>query len=86
MWTKKVDRMLLILTVLHELYQNNGIPEVRRARLKELCDDRLNQETDGLQDSFGGGSFEWCLKNLEEQGLLGRVRKKKRRKLSLFRT
>jgi hypothetical protein len=67
---------LLILTVLHELYQNNGIPEVRRARLKELCDDRLNQETDGLQDSFGGGSFEWCLKKLEKLGLCRAVQKK----------
>ena len=38
----------------------------------------LNQETNGANESYGGSSFEWCLKNLEKQGLLGRVHKKKK--------
>jgi hypothetical protein len=75
MWTKRVDKKMLILMVLHELHQNSPISEIRRARLRELCDDRLNQETDGLQDSFGGGSFEWCLKQLEKLGLFRVVQK-----------
>jgi hypothetical protein len=41
--------------------------------LKELCDDRLNQETNGTQESYGSGSFERCLTKLENQKLLERV-------------
>jgi hypothetical protein len=74
-WTKEIDRKLLILHVSYEFYQKNHLVEIRRARLRELCDDRLNQETDGLQDSFGGGSFEWCLKELEKLGLFRVVQK-----------
>lgn len=66
---------MLVLRVFRELYQNNRISEVRRATLKESCDDRLFQETNGRHEVFGGASFEWCLDKLEKQGLLTRVRK-----------
>jgi hypothetical protein len=75
MWTKKIDRKNLVLRVLRELYQNNQTSEIRRANLKNSCDDRLNQETNGRHEVFGGASFEWCLDKLEKQGLLTRVRK-----------
>ena len=64
-------------------YQNNHIIEIRRARLRELSDDRLNQETNGFHDSFGGGSFERSLKDLEKQGSLDAFMLKKM-KQSLF--
>jgi hypothetical protein len=60
---------------LRKLYQNNRTSEIRRATLKELSDDRLDQETRHRHETFGGGSFEWCLDKLKEQGLLKRVRK-----------
>jgi hypothetical protein len=69
---------MLILRVLYELYQKNPTSEIKRARLKEACDDRINLETYGTHESYGGGSFEWCLKNLENQGLLECVHKKKK--------
>jgi hypothetical protein len=78
MWTKKVDRKMLILRVLYELYQNNPTSEIKRAKLKEECDDRINLETNGAHEVYGGGSFEWCLKDLENKGLLERVHKKKK--------
>jgi hypothetical protein len=77
-WTKEVDRKILMLRVLYELYQNNPTLEVRRARLKEACDDRLCQETKSTHESYGGGSFEWCLRDLERRGLLRCVHKKKK--------
>jgi hypothetical protein len=67
-----------MLKILHELYENNQTSEVKRARLKEACDDRLNQETAGAHESYGGGSFECCLKDLEKQGLLRCVHSKKK--------
>ena len=69
---------MLILRVLYEFYQNNSTSEIKRARLKEACDDRINLETNGAHESYGGGSFEWCLKDLEKKGLLERVHKKKK--------
>jgi hypothetical protein len=69
---------MLMLRVLYELFQNNPTSEVKRARLKEACDDRLNQVTNGVHESYGGGSFEWCLKDLEKLELLRRVHKKKK--------
>ena len=77
MWTKKVDRKILILRVLYGLYQKNSTSEIKRARLKEVCDDRINLETNGAHESYGG-SFEWCLKDLEDKGLLERVHKKRK--------
>jgi len=38
--------------------------------LRELCDDRLNKETNGEHESYGGGSFQWWLTKLEERGFL----------------
>lgn len=78
MWTKKVDRNLLILRVLYEFYLNNLTVEIRRARLRELSDDKLNQETSGLHDSYGGGSFERCLRDLENQGYLTCIHSRKK--------
>jgi hypothetical protein len=77
-WTKEIDRKLLVLRVLRELYQNNRTSEIRRATLKELCDDRLDQETRHRHETFGGGSFEWCLNKLEEQRLFTRVHKSRK--------
>ena len=34
------------------------------------CDDRLNKETNGAHESYGGGSFQWWLTKLEERGFL----------------
>jgi hypothetical protein len=69
---------MLILRALYELYQNNSTSEIKRARLKEACDDKINLEINGAHEVYGGGSFEWCLKDLENKGLLERVHKKKK--------
>src|SRR4026208_1907995 len=69
MWTKNTDKRLLILQVLYDLYQKNNITEIRRVKLKELCDNKLNEETEGEQDDYGG-SFQRYLKELEDKGML----------------
>jgi hypothetical protein len=83
-WTKEIDRNLLILHVLYEFYQKNDLVEIRRARLRELCDDRLNEETNGDHDSYGGGSFEGCIKELERQGFFRCIHRKKNETIIIF--
>jgi hypothetical protein len=68
-WTKIFDKLLLILQVVYEFYKQNNITEIRRARLKELCNDKLNERTGGQEDDYGG-SFQRYLKELEGEGLL----------------
>ena len=74
MWTKNIDKNLIILQVLYELYQKNNIDEIRRAELKEYCDNRLYELTSGEQVEYGG-SFERCLNSLEELGALKCIKK-----------
>jgi hypothetical protein len=83
-WTKEIDRNLLILHVLYEFYQKNDLVEIRRARLRELCDDRLNEETNGDNDSYGGGSFAWCIKELKRQGFFRCIHRKKNETIIIF--
>jgi hypothetical protein len=82
MRTKSPDKKLIILHALHELYEKNNETEIRRARLKELCEDRLNQVTGGSQDSYGG-SFERYLKELEQVGA-ETIRHQKSKKFTLI--
>jgi hypothetical protein len=76
MWTKKVDKEILILHVLFDLYQKNNKTEFRYTQLKELCNDHLNAFTNGEQEDYGG-SFERYLENLENKGLVKRLKEKK---------
>jgi hypothetical protein len=77
MWTKNIDKNLIILQVLTEFYQKNNITEIRRTELKEHCDNRLYELTNGEQVEYGG-SFERCLKSLEEVGALKCIKKGKK--------
>jgi hypothetical protein len=77
MWTKNIDKRLLILQVLYRFYEKNNITEIRYGVLKELCDDRLNYETNGEQEAYGG-SFERHLKYLINKGLVKRVSRGKK--------
>jgi hypothetical protein len=65
MWTKHIDKKLIILHVLLEEYQKTGITEIRRSMLKSSCIDKLINESGGSQEIYGG-SFERYLKQLEE--------------------
>ena len=78
MWTKNLDKKLIILQVLHEFYEKNNETEIRRAKLNELCGDRLNQVTNGLHDSYGG-SFDRYLRELEQVGAITRRAQKSRK-------
>ena len=82
MRTKNLDKKLIILQVLHEFYEKNNETEIRRAKLNELCGDRLDQVTGGLYDSYGG-SFERYLRELEQIGAIT-IRPQKSRKLTLI--
>jgi hypothetical protein len=77
MWTKNIDKRLLILQVLYRYYEKNRITEIRYGILKELRDDRLNYETNGEQEAYGG-SFERHLKYLIDKDLVKRVSKGKK--------
>jgi hypothetical protein len=76
MWTKYVDKKLIILHVLLEEYRKTGVTKVRRSRLKDMCIDKLLEESGGSQEIYGG-SFERYLKQLEELRAINikRVRK-----------
>jgi hypothetical protein len=80
--TKSLDKKLIVLQILYEFYERNHETEIRRARLKELCEDRLNQVTGGLHDSYGG-SFERYLRELEQMGAIT-IRPQKSRKFTLI--
>ena len=54
------------------LFEKNNITEIRYNQLKELCNNRLNQETKGEQTAYGG-SFERHLKYLIDKDLVKRV-------------
>ena len=69
MWTKNLDKKLIVLQILSEFYERNNETEIRRARLKESCEDRLNQVTGGLHDNYGG-SFDRYLRELEQIGAI----------------
>jgi hypothetical protein len=47
MWTKNIDKRLIILQVLTEFYQKNNTIEIRRTELKKHCDNRLYELTNG---------------------------------------
>jgi hypothetical protein len=71
MRTKNSDNRLLILQVIHE-YCKKNISTMRRFNLKELCNNRLSEKTGGQQQEFGG-SFQRCLNDLENDGMLKRI-------------
>ena len=81
LWTKDIDKEMLILEVLVQEYEKNGVKEIRRAALMELCDDMLNEKTEGRMEAYGS-SFQRGLKALEEKMALKCV--KKRPKLTLI--
>jgi hypothetical protein len=57
---------MLILEVLMQEYEKNGGNQIRRHKLKELCDDMLNEKTEGRMEAYGG-SFQRVLNALEEK-------------------
>src|SRR5436309_628071 len=79
MWTKNIDKILIILQVLLEIYEKNSITKVRRSVLKKRCEDRLNIRTEGEQVDYGG-SFERYLKELEEKDAIKIIHDSKKKK------
>ena len=75
MWTKNIDKKLIILQVIYENYEKNNKVEFRYSRLKEECEDRL--EALEYKGSYGG-SFERYLKKLEADDVLRRISKGKK--------
>jgi hypothetical protein len=76
MWTKHIDKKLIILHVLLEEYQKTGVTNVRRSRLKDMCNDKLLEESGGSQEIYRG-SFERYLKQLEELRAINIKRERK---------
>ena len=76
MWTKHIDKKLIILHVLLEEYQKTGVTNVRRSRLKDKCNDKLLEESGGSQEIYGG-SFGRHLKQLEELRAINIKRERK---------
>lgn len=66
-WPKNIDHELIILESLSEYYEKSGKTHIRRAELKEICDKRLYEKTNGGQAEYGGSTFESTLKKLEEK-------------------
>jgi len=77
MWTKNIDKILIILQVLLEIYEKNSITEIRRSVLKDRCDDELFKKTNGREDTYGG-SLERYLKELKEEKALEIIHKSKK--------
>lgn len=65
-WPKYIDHELILLESISEYYEKNNKTEVRRTELKEICDERLYEKTEGRQAEYGGGTFQSTLKKLEE--------------------
>src|SRR5436190_10451068 len=82
MWTKYVDKKLIILHVLLEEYRKTGVTKVRRSRLKDMCIDKLLEESGGSQEIYGG-SFERYLKQLEELRAINIKRVRKTTKVTI---
>lgn len=82
MWTKHIDKKLIILHVLLEEYQKTGVTNVRRSRLKDMCNDKLLEESGGSQEIYGG-SFERYLKQLEELRAINIKRVRKTTKVTI---
>src|SRR5438067_2089463 len=78
MWTKNIDKILIILQVLLEMYEKNNITEIRRSVLKDKCEDELNIKTGGEYVDYGG-SFDRYLKELEEEKALKIIQKSKKK-------
>jgi hypothetical protein len=78
MWTKNIDKMLIILQVLLDIYEKDNITGVRRSVLKERCEDQLNVKTAGEQVDYGG-SFDRHLKELEKEKALEIIQKSKKK-------
>lgn len=76
MRTKNIDIKLIILQVLHNLWQKNTTIEIRRARLKETSEDYLWKEHQ--VDAIGGGTFQRSLEKLEVLGLVKIISKGKK--------
>ena len=74
-WPKYIDHELILLESISEYYEKNNKTEVRRTELKEICDKRLYEKTEGRQAEYGGGTFQSTLKKLEEKLALKRVSK-----------
>lgn len=74
-WPKYIDHELILLESISEYYEKNNKTEVRRTELKEICDKRLYERTEGRQAEYGGGTFQSTLKKLEENLALKRVSK-----------
>jgi hypothetical protein len=53
MWTKHIDKKLIILHVLLEEYQKTGITKIRRSLLKDMCNDKLLEESGRSQEIYG---------------------------------
>jgi hypothetical protein len=66
LWTKNIDNEMLILEVLLQEYEKNGEKQIRRQKLKELCEDMLNEKTEGRMDAYEA-PFQRALKALEEK-------------------
>jgi hypothetical protein len=75
--TKNIDKVLIILQVLLDIYEKDSITEIRRSVLKERCEDQLNKKTNGAQVDYGG-SFERYLKELKEEKTLNIIQKSKK--------
>lgn len=78
MRTKNIDKIMIILQVLLDIYEKNNITEVRRSMLKERCEDQSYTKTDGDEEGYGG-SFERYLKELEEENALEIIQKSKKK-------
>jgi hypothetical protein len=72
-WPKYIDHELILLESLSEYYEKSGKTVIRRTELKELCDKRLYEKTDGRQAEYGGGTFQSTIKKLEEKLAFSRV-------------
>jgi hypothetical protein len=82
MWTKHIDKKLIILHVLLEEYQKTGITKIRRSLLKDMCNDKLLEESGRSQEIYGG-SFERYLKQLEELRAINIKRVRKTTKVTI---
>jgi hypothetical protein len=83
MWTKNIDKELIILQVLLDIYEKDNITEIRRSVLKQKCEDQLNIKTGGEQVDYGG-SFERYLKELEQEKALEIIQRSKKKTIIIL--
>lgn len=73
----RVKEELIIMTEAQQYCENNNVEYIRYSKLKNLCNERLNELTNGASPDMGG-NFDNNIKKLVDEGFFKRIQESKR--------